>query len=83
MHELRRQLRFASASARSLDELSIDINPGHLAAGSHTPRELEGGVPGSRTNVEHQLTRLKIERTQQRLHRRMIREDFVVRVMTV
>ena len=83
MHELRRQPRLARASARSLDELGVDIDAGHFAAGSHAPRKLEGGVAGAGADVEDAQTGLEIERAQQRFHRGMKRKNFVVRAMPV
>ncbi len=63
LHELRRELCLARASARSLDELGVDIHARHFAARSDAPRKLESGVAGAGTDVEHAQTRFEIERT--------------------
>jgi hypothetical protein len=78
MHELHRQFCIAGARGRPLDELCVDIHAGHLAAGSHAPCKLEGGVSGSGANIEHAQSSFEIERPEQRFHRRMKRKDLVV-----
>src|ERR1700676_2201056 len=81
LHKRRRELRVASARRRSRNELGVDIHAGHAATRSTPSCEFERRVTRAGANVEHFETGLQIERTEDRLHRGMIRKNLVVGAM--
>ena len=83
VHERRLQLRVAGPRGRSVDELGVDIDAGHAATGSNAPCEFQRRMTRTRANVENAQAGLQIERTEDRLHRRMVGKNLVVSAMAL